>query len=106
MASLTDVSPGSSYPGLLKTNDNTALTTTPQRVTDGCGNCAGLLISTKDVANRGAGNIQCNTAFGENALINKVSGGDNVAIGFNAMTLNQTGSMNVGNGVAQKILLA
>ena len=100
MASLANVTPGASYPGLLKTENNTGITGSLQQISDGSGILTPLRISTASITNRGGGNIQANTAFGENALVNKTSGGDNVAIGFNAMTLNQTGVNNVAVGRA------
>jgi hypothetical protein len=105
MASLANVSPGSSYPGLLKTENNTPIGTTPQRVTDGDGNLSPLLVSTIDVNNRGGGNILTNVAFGENALRDKVSGNSNVAIGYNTMVSNQIGNGNVAVGRAPLALM-
>ena len=44
MASLANVTPGSSFPGLIKTSDNCALTSCVQ-LTDGCGNAIPIIIS-------------------------------------------------------------
>jgi hypothetical protein len=46
MASLANVTPGASYPGLIKTIDNLALTTCSQ-LSDGCGNALPISISAQ-----------------------------------------------------------
>jgi hypothetical protein len=76
MASLASVTPGSSYPGLIKTIDNLALTGCSQ-LSDGCGNALPISISPAICAlNFGAtGNV----ATGCNSFI--LNGSGNCALG-------------------------
>ncbi len=74
MASLASVTPGSSYPGLLKTENNTGLTGSLQIVSDGDGNLTPLRISTCFITNYGNGGVTTNTAFGSRVLEINTSG--------------------------------
>jgi hypothetical protein len=76
------------------------ISTTMQPIINGCGTTTANFISNKFITNRGGSGEVTNTAFGENALRDKVSGSSNVAVGYNAMTLNQLGSGNVAVGRA------
>ena len=52
------------------------------------------LISKDYITNRGGGNNTTNTAYGENAFRDHISGNSNTVVGYNAFTLNQTGESN------------
>lgn len=58
------------------------------------GETSKVLISKDYITNRGGGDNITNTAYGENAFRDHVSGISNTAIGYNAFTLNQTGESN------------
>lgn len=87
--SLNGLTPASTYQGLLKTTDNTAISSTVKRVTDGAGNDTGLLLSNQSVSSYGIGNVTTNTVFGINCLTT------------NGTTTNSTQSVIVGTSILQ-----
>ena len=88
MASLANVTPGASYSGLLKTENNTGLTGGLQTVSDGSGNLTPLRISTCFVTNYGNGGITTNTVFGDGALVANTSGSGLTVFGNNELKCN------------------
>jgi hypothetical protein len=94
MASLANVSPGSSYPGLLKTENNTGITGSLQTITDGEGTVLPLQLSCDFITNYGNGAVTSNTVFGQNALAANTTGAGISAFGNNALKCNTTGSFN------------
>jgi hypothetical protein len=83
MASLANVTPGASYPGLLKTENNTGLTGSLQVVSDGSGNLTPLRISTCFITNYGNGGVTSNAVFGDGALQANTTGSALSAFGTN-----------------------
>jgi hypothetical protein len=98
MASLANVSPGSSYPGLLKTENNTGVTGSLQTITDGEGTVLPLQLSCDYVTNYGKGGVSSNTIFGQNALSANISGSGISAFGIDALKCNTTGNCNTAFG--------
>lgn len=87
--SLNGLTPASTYQGLLKTTDNTAISSTIKRVTDGAGNDTGLLLSNQSVSSYGIGNVTTNTVFGIDCLTT------------NGTTTNSIQSVIVGTGILE-----
>jgi hypothetical protein len=52
------------------------------------------------IGGRGNGNIETNTTFGNQALINNTTGSTNTAIGYKSLFINTTGEGNTANGVS------
>jgi len=98
MASLANVSPGSSYPGLLKTENNTGVTGSLQTITDGEGTVLPLRLSCDYITNYGNGEVTSNTVFGQNALSANTTGSGISAFGNNALKCNTTGFANTAFG--------
>lgn len=96
---LTSATVASTYQALLKTSTNAALSAlTMRRISDGLGNDTTIYVGLKDFNNRGSGNIQQNTAIGENALISNTTGNGNVAIGLLSLSSVTTGESNTSVG--------
>lgn len=55
-------------------------------------------LSNKTVWNNGAGNVNTNTSFGGQNLINNTTGSENTAIGYGSLTSNITGDFNTAVG--------
>ena len=85
MASLASVTPGASYPGLLKTENNTGLTAGFQQISDGSGNLTPLRISTCFITNYGSGGVTSNTVFGDKSLQANTSGASLSAFGHSSL---------------------
>lgn len=97
MATLQSNLPKNTYMSLLKTLDNSPITTTPvTQLSDGLGNALPLRISINSVTNYGPGGLNSNTAFGDQSLIVATSGGATVAFGTNTLAA----ATNVTNTVA------
>ena len=97
--SLSGLTPANTYQALIKVGDNSALSATLKRLSDGAGNDLPLWVSTEFLTNYGAGAITTNTAFGATALDSNTTGSNNTAYGLNALTANTSGTQNVGLGV-------
>ena len=85
--------------GGLKLLDDALMTDTLTQVVDKDNTPSVLRISTTDVTNYGGGAITSNTAFGDDALINNISGSSNTAIGVSSLNLNTTGVQNTALGL-------
>lgn len=102
---LSSSSVASTYQALLKTSNNAALSAVAtRRISDGLGNDTTIYIGINDINNRGGGNQQQNTAFGEGALIANTTGVVNVAIGNGALSSITTQSGNTAVGVQSQDL--
>jgi hypothetical protein len=95
---LTGLTPAQTYPSLFKVSDNTNLTSTPKRMSDGLGNDTTIWISSLGFNNRGGGNIGTNTAIGIGALQANTTGLSNIAIGPLSLNSNTSGISNIGIG--------
>jgi hypothetical protein len=105
--SLANLKPALTYPGLFKVGDNTILTSTLKRMSDGLGNDSPIFISTNSFANFGgspqgidpATGTNTNLAYGRNALISQTTTAvQNLAIGNEALRLTTTGDQNIAIG--------
>jgi hypothetical protein len=96
---LTSATVASTYQALFKTSTNAALSAVAmRRVSDGLGNDTTIYVGLTDINNRGGGNRQQNTAFGEGALIANTTGSVNVAIGNGALSAITTQGYNTAVG--------
>ncbi len=105
--SLVGLKPALTYPGLFKVGDNTNLTTSLKRMSDGLGNDSPIFLSTTSFANFGgspqgidpASGTNTNLAYGRNALISQTTTAvQNLAIGNEALRLTTTGDQNIAIG--------
>lgn len=97
---LTSATVSSTYQALLKVGNNTAISSSMKRLSDGLGNDMPLFISNNSLANYGLAINSNNTAFGEQALINTIGADWSTAFGFQALKTLTSGSANsaFGNG--------
>jgi hypothetical protein len=91
---LTSATVATTYQALLKVGDNTAISSSLKRISDGLGNDLPLYIKSNSITNTGANNNPNQTAFGENALISNTGGDANSAYGYNSLSLLTSGTFN------------
>lgn len=69
MATLTSTKIKDTYAGLIKTNNNTAISATNQYLTDGQGNASPLSLGTENVRVASELNVGLNTATNGNIIL-------------------------------------
>jgi hypothetical protein len=101
------LTPSATFSALLKVGDNTALSSSPKRLSDGAGNDTFLWLSTLGITNFGANPsgvdpevfFNSNTAFGLESLVGKdATSYKNTAFGAGVLASSLTSSANTGIG--------
>lgn len=95
---LTSATVSSTYQALLKVGNNTAISSSMKKLSDGLGNDIPLYVSDKSITSLGGGDFTGNTVFGELVLASNLSGTDNTGFGYNALGACTTGFGNLAIG--------
>jgi len=98
---LSSSSVASTYQALLKTSDNSPISSSMKRLSDGLGNDLPVWVSDKSITNNSPNGLIENTVFGRGAMANATNASnatDNSAYGYNALGSLITGYNNIAIG--------